>query len=175
MAPEVWGFVEKGSPYAADIWALGETVFEMLAKKPSFRLGSLALYKSERDFPSKELHNSGVGQLGIDFVKSLMQPHPNDRLTAKAALADPWIETMLIEPVQKLQITQRTQENGRAPSPVASLTEEYASWTTPIQSRGLKEPTPEPQNMVMSSSEQKIVHELPKSKTTRGGYIYIES
>ncbi|KAJ5389222.1 Tetratricopeptide-like helical [Penicillium cataractarum] len=108
IAPEVWGFVEQGSPYAADIRALGETVFEILAKKPSFRPRSLALHKSEQDFPATELHNTGVSQLGVGFVKSLMQPYPNDRSTAKAALADPWIATVPIEPIQKLQIAQNT-------------------------------------------------------------------
>jgi serine/threonine protein kinase len=35
FAPEIWGFAERGSAYAIDIWAVGEIVFEILTKKPS--------------------------------------------------------------------------------------------------------------------------------------------
>jgi len=32
MTPELYGFTEKGSPHAVDIWAVGEIAFQMLTK-----------------------------------------------------------------------------------------------------------------------------------------------
>ena len=36
IAPEIYGFTEKGSPYAVDIWAVGEIAFKMLTKQQTF-------------------------------------------------------------------------------------------------------------------------------------------
>jgi serine/threonine protein kinase len=37
IAPELYGFTEKGSPYEVDIWAVGEIVFQMLTKQQTFK------------------------------------------------------------------------------------------------------------------------------------------
>lgn len=94
IAPEIYGFTEKGSVYATDIWALGEIIFQLLTQKPAFKLlGLLSNYAANRDiFPRGELDNLNVSGLGIDFVLAVMNPRPAERLTAKLALSHEWIK-----------------------------------------------------------------------------------
>lgn len=128
FAPEIWGFVERGSAYATDIWALGEIVFEILPKRPVFaNPGSLASYKTAQHFPITILADAGISQLGIDFVLSLMRPYPNDRVTAASAMSNKWIRSLVLSPPES---TTAVQNEQRIASPVATLTEEFASWTT---------------------------------------------
>ncbi|CAG7982470.1 unnamed protein product [Penicillium salamii] len=96
FAPELWGFVERGTEHATDIWALGETAFEMLSKNPAFATpGLLAGYKSQRQFPAHILVEAGVSQPGIDFVASLMRPCPNDRQTTETAKSNAWVQSVI--------------------------------------------------------------------------------
>jgi serine/threonine protein kinase len=95
IAPELWGFIERGSAFACDIWALGEILFQILTKKPAFSLESLARYKTQQQFPVTKLRDVGVSQQGIDFLLSLMCPYPNDRTTASFALSTVWIQSVI--------------------------------------------------------------------------------
>jgi serine/threonine protein kinase len=100
LAPELHGFVKAGnessprSAQAADMWSLGETVFRMLTGEPTFKtMGLLADYVQMPDhFPSNALLARGVRSEGCDFIKRVMMPTSEERLTAKDALLHDWIE-----------------------------------------------------------------------------------
>ncbi|KAJ5159252.1 Tetratricopeptide-like helical [Penicillium coprophilum] len=132
FAPETWGFVERGSAYATDMWALGEIVFEMLTKKSAFpNSGSLANYKTQQDFPITMLTDAGISQPGVDFVLSMMSLYPNDRMTAVSAMSSAWIESLVLHPPESMKATKGEPQT---PYQVTIMTEEFASWTTKISS-----------------------------------------
>jgi serine/threonine protein kinase len=146
IAPELWGFIERGSAFSRDIWALGEILFEILTKKPAFTMESLATYKTQQQFPITKLRGVGVNQQGIDFILSLMCPYPNDRTTASSALLTVWIQSVI--PASKS--TTPFEDKPRVPGPSTTLTESFASWNT------------------RSSTEapQTVIHSMPGSITT---------
>ena len=86
MAPELHGFIEQGCPYAADIWAVGEILFQMLTKQQTFKNpGLLSVYVNKPEtFPSNELL-SHVSQPGVEFILSAMHPIPVGRIMAEKA------------------------------------------------------------------------------------------
>lgn len=94
IAPELYGFVNPGSPYSTDIWSFGEIIFQMLTKKPVFKpICQLSSYiRHPETFPSTALSDAGVSASGIDFIQSLMKPKPDDRLTTEAALGHMWTQ-----------------------------------------------------------------------------------
>ncbi|KAJ5692033.1 Tetratricopeptide-like helical [Penicillium macrosclerotiorum] len=129
-APEIWGFIERGTAYALDMWALGEIVFEMLTKKPTFaNPGILANYLKEQNFPVSLLTNVGVNQSCIDFVLSLMQPHPEDRITASSAMSSVWIQSSILYPTTS-RMAASSEIEPHVPNSAVILTEEFASWST---------------------------------------------
>ncbi|OQE41017.1 hypothetical protein PENCOP_c005G04847 [Penicillium coprophilum] len=145
FAPETWGFVERGSIYATDMWALGEIVFEMFTKKPAFpNSGSLANYKAQQDFPITMLTEAGISQPAVDFVLSMMSLYPNDRMTAVSAMSSAWIKSLILHPPESMKATKGEPQT---PYQVTVMTEEFASWTTKISSK-----TPEDAFHGMSSS-----------------------
>ncbi|OOQ87150.1 hypothetical protein PEBR_18436 [Penicillium brasilianum] len=145
-APELWGFIEPGSAYAADIWALGEILFEMLTKKPAFAYpGLLADYKTQQQFPVTKLRDAGISQQGIDFLLSLMCLHPNDRITASSALSNVWIQPLIPQ-----NPTTAVQGESEIPYPKTTLLEDFASWTTKLS---LETP-------------KAVIHDMPGSTTT---------
>ncbi|KAJ5979385.1 Tetratricopeptide-like helical [Penicillium viridicatum] len=77
IAPELYGLVERGPPFASDIWALGQIVFQLLTKEMAFKhLGSLASYVMKvNQFPTGGLTNSSA--LSVEFISSLMCASPN--------------------------------------------------------------------------------------------------
>jgi serine/threonine protein kinase len=62
MAPEIYGLIKRESVYTTDILALGEIIFELLTRKPTFKhIGPLANYVAHPDtFPSNGLANFKV-------------------------------------------------------------------------------------------------------------------
>lgn len=131
------GFVERGSPYACDVWALGEIMFGMSTKKPVFANPGL-LYKytiNLQQFPTSLLTDIGVSQAGIDFVVSLMRPDPNDRMTVKSALSSLWMASRSVSipnssTTTKTNSTSMEAQSGTESSDsVGIVTEELASWT----------------------------------------------
>ncbi|KAJ5138474.1 Tetratricopeptide-like helical [Penicillium bovifimosum] len=127
IAPETWGFVNPGSAYATDIWALGEIIYEVLTKKHAFTTTeSLARYNTEEDFPVTVLTDAGISQQGVDFVLSLMCRDPNDRMTAASAMSHEWIASRIPFSPESAKAIPAV----RSSSPVTVLTEEFASWTT---------------------------------------------
>ncbi|KAJ5371186.1 uncharacterized protein N7496_007278 [Penicillium cataractarum] len=139
VAPELYRFIERGSPYATDIWATGEILFEILVKKRAFaHLGLLSSYAREEKFPSEQLVNAGVSQQGVDFVSLLMKAQPEDRLTAKAALSHEWLEKAPAlaseSPDSGGYSVPETPDSTPVPdsksTSVETMTEEFASWDT---------------------------------------------
>ena len=100
MAPELFGFVRSNEEsdlckgQAADMWALGEIAFQMLTKEQTFEDMSLlsSYVQSLSIFPSAALRAHNVSEVGIDFIKSVMLPRPEDRQTAAKALLQAWME-----------------------------------------------------------------------------------
>ncbi|KAK2756397.1 hypothetical protein FQN54_005289 [Arachnomyces sp. PD_36] len=130
IAPELHGFTKRGSPYAVDIWALGEIVFEMLTKQPTFKdLGLLSNYITKPEaFPSDVLLSAQVSQLGIEFILSHMQPNPEDRITAENALLHQWIAQTL--PCRRVSVTSAPYKEAHSSSAIESITEKFAAWDT---------------------------------------------
>jgi serine/threonine protein kinase len=100
LAPELLGLIKVGNesrPWntqAADMWSLGEIAFRMLTGEPTFRdMGHLVAYiQMPKDYPSDALLAHGVRSEGCDFLKGVMIPTPEERLTAKDALLHDWME-----------------------------------------------------------------------------------
>jgi serine/threonine protein kinase len=100
MAPELHGFAEAGkerssdNAQAADMWSLGELVFQMLTKEPTFKnMGLLFNYvQNPESFPSAILHAHNISLSGLDFIKSTMTPSPEKRPAADIALHHNWME-----------------------------------------------------------------------------------
>ncbi|KAF9884426.1 hypothetical protein FE257_001757 [Aspergillus nanangensis] len=130
IAPELHGFCKRGSPYAADIWAVGEIMFEMLTKQPTFKhLGLLANYTRKLEaFPSNVLLAAKVSKPGIDFILSHMQPDPADRISAENALLSQWIAQEL--PCSQDFVTSAPYQEAPGPSALESMTERFAEWDT---------------------------------------------
>lgn len=101
MAPEIYNFVSSQYCYpkhslafstATDIWALGEIMFQLLAKHPSFTdLPSLMTFaKQQSSLPSV----SNMGQIsnsGNDFLHQAMHSVPIHRFDAVRALNHDWL------------------------------------------------------------------------------------
>ncbi|KAJ5926171.1 hypothetical protein N7516_007944 [Penicillium verrucosum] len=97
IAPELFGFTPKGTPYAVDIWAAGEIMFQVLTKQPTFKHPGLVFnyVQTPNIFPSNQLLANEVSQPGVEFVLSLMHPTPAGRRSAKDALQHSWIDQPL--------------------------------------------------------------------------------
>jgi serine/threonine protein kinase len=102
MAPELLGFATHSTSHnskstnqcAADMWSLGEIVFQMLTKKPAFpQLSQLILYiQGLQRFPNSLLTQHGVSSCGQDFILSVMLLSPDSRLKALQAWNHEWME-----------------------------------------------------------------------------------
>lgn len=79
--------------FSGDIWSLGETVFQALTGHATFKtLGELNGYVNGFvEFPHMALKETKVSGSGIGFVRSLMSPIPSQRLSARQALNQPWM------------------------------------------------------------------------------------
>ncbi|KAJ6127856.1 hypothetical protein N7471_009073 [Penicillium samsonianum] len=129
IAPELYEFTQSDSPYAVDIWAAGEVMFQILTKQPTFKHpGLLFTYVQTPDiFPSNQLLANEVSQAGVEFVLCLMDPTPAGRLSAKDALHHRWIDQSL--PYNRNSATLAYKE-AHTTSSLDSMTEEFASWNT---------------------------------------------
>ncbi|KXG52030.1 uncharacterized protein PGRI_083140 [Penicillium griseofulvum] len=97
IAPEVYEFTKRGTPYAVDMWAAGEVMFHILTKQATFKHPGL-LYnyvQTPTVFPSSRLVENQVSQIGVEFVLRLMDPTPAGRMSAKDALQHRWIDEPL--------------------------------------------------------------------------------
>lgn len=139
MAPELYGFIERGSPYAVDIWALGEIIVQASTKQPTFKhLGLLSDYaKDPGAFPSEQLLDSRFSRIEVEFIRALMHPLPGNRLAAKEALHHQWIEQVFplpshpdsdITPAEKTHALPANETQD--PLPTDSGTAGFATWDT---------------------------------------------
>ncbi|KAJ5355481.1 Tetratricopeptide-like helical [Penicillium cataractarum] len=78
-------------------------------------------------FPVSRLTGVGISQPGVDFILSLMHPYPNDRVTARSAISNMWLQPLISHFPKSTTII-----NGKPhkPSSAATSNEEFASWTT---------------------------------------------
>ena len=132
------------------MWSLGEIAFQLLVKKQTFaNLGLLYAYvQSTQSFPSEMLIAQGCKSSCQDFIKLLMKPASQDRLTADQALSHDWIQEFRpsssgstivpdVKPsnqhVQQLPDLQDFNTEG-APTEtsVDLVSEEFATWNTNI-------------------------------------------
>ncbi|KAH8430990.1 serine/threonine-protein kinase [Aspergillus melleus] len=125
IAPELYGFVKRGSPYAPDLWAVGEIAFQMLTRQSSIKnLGVLSQYMNNLQM---FLIATGVSQSGQECMFSLLHPDPTLRATAEMALQHTWFNEA---PISR-QGSVRSARNASPPAPVADQeTEELATWNT---------------------------------------------
>ncbi|KAF1811524.1 WD40 repeat-like protein [Eremomyces bilateralis CBS 781.70] len=99
IAPELLGFPSLPRPKetsgfrAADLWALGEIAFIMLTSEATFpsqwHLGRYC--QGQQRFPSDRL-SPFAGDDGIDFISSLMEIHPENRIDTTQCLEHSWIK-----------------------------------------------------------------------------------
>ena len=129
IAPELYEFTKKGSPYAVDIWAAGEIAFRMLTKQRTFENhGLLSTYVNKPEtFPSNQLVDHHVSQPGVEFILSAMHPIPVGRITAEQAFNHRWMDHSLS--YNQASATPVYQE----PHITSTIdSKEYVSWNTPI-------------------------------------------
>jgi len=85
----------EGVREAADLWAVGVILFIMLVGVHPFDVTGLAtdeeIEKGVQERPPPMHLASHLSPSARDFIKSLMNPNPNKRLTAITALQHPWI------------------------------------------------------------------------------------
>lgn len=120
QAPELIGLLPRslrsaGQMYtwSVDIWALCAVVYQLLTSEIVFTevvqtlddsdFGSMAMGSSidgeslldycagRKPFPIERLTYHGASAIAINFVKSLMAPDPNQRLSARTALGSVWL------------------------------------------------------------------------------------
>ena len=109
MAPELKGIAALGQDgkrldeYAADMWSLGEILFQILTGKSCFaNINDLYCYVHNiQTFPVAALDNSKVTSEGQDFIKVLMVPAPDKRLPARQALDHIWLKGCKPEYIRK--------------------------------------------------------------------------
>lgn len=86
VAPEMYKSQHFGQ--AIDMWALGIMLFRCLVGyAPFFPAAKCAM----ETLKFNETDWEGFSDQCQDFVRNLLHPNPNDRLTAMAALSHPWI------------------------------------------------------------------------------------
>lgn len=135
----------------------------MLTKAPAFKpIGRLSSYTTQPErFPASLLDEAGVSKLGIEFVRSLMRPVPDSRLTSEMAILHPWIKPLSQIPLlpraealfQPTPTLQGVSPGGKDKFPsIEQITEELSTVRppeiipkeTPNESSGAKQsPTPD--------------------------------
>lgn len=125
--------VEQGTPYASDIWAVGQILFELLTKKTAFnQVISLVKYVTGTEkLPIDRLPNFGSSAICGDILSALMCPLPNDRITAHVAISHQWIISK-IDHLSNVS-SESTPDTQTIPT-VSMVTESYASWNTAVPS-----------------------------------------
>ncbi|KAM0346563.1 hypothetical protein ACHAPY_011614 [Fusarium culmorum] len=103
IAPEVMGFIPDQSSslsnafsysFAVDIWALGELLFRMIARRPVFpNQSDLFYYVVNRNpFPIAILKVTGASQDCCNAVTECMAVDPKHRLKASEIKMHPWMQ-----------------------------------------------------------------------------------
>ncbi|KAH7329684.1 hypothetical protein B0I35DRAFT_420657 [Stachybotrys elegans] len=90
-APETF-LGRENDPFAADMWCLGETLFEILCGRPTFAAFTELTEYIYGDSGSVEsgLEASGVSYVAISLISSLLAGEPSRRPTAQDAANHTW-------------------------------------------------------------------------------------
>jgi serine/threonine protein kinase len=105
IAPELYGFSRSSQttvpdPIIADMFALGQTVFDMLTRGELAFLDeqALAQYAQKKlKFPTGRLQT--CSDAAKDFIKSAMHPSPDSRLPSSIAMGHSWIGGQATMPI----------------------------------------------------------------------------
>ncbi|KAI5840177.1 kinase-like domain-containing protein [Morchella snyderi] len=123
MAPEVLGFSNAETSWytsSADIWSLGSLLHFIFTNEVPFPDNrKLINYVRENNspFPTEKLQERGASSDAKDFIKSLMSPCPEKRLTANQALVASWLRSD--EPGQISPLPQIILPNAPEPTRVS--------------------------------------------------------
>jgi len=104
MAPELRGYLNDIKPktvadlQAADIWALGEIVFQMLTGGHTFRTPpELVEYcNGQQSFPFKRLPKESAKD-GREFIVGMMAPLPQHRMTTIQCMEHSWMIPLRVQ------------------------------------------------------------------------------
>ena len=93
MAPEI--LQAKGYGREVDMWSVGVITYILLCGFPPFYNENIPLLfesimKADFDYP--EEYWNDISDEAIAFIDGLLEPEPEKRMTAKQALADPWLQ-----------------------------------------------------------------------------------
>jgi serine/threonine protein kinase len=160
MAPETIGPPFIGDPntansFLADMWCLGETLFQALTGRSTFlNYQSLLQYQyGAIPFPDHCLRRVHVTQEAANFIRCLMAPNPNGRLDGWQAFRHPWMKfeaetpsdanwlsgpkhpTMIDPAANDYALEQVTQASGQWTKTMAfptNHTQASGTWTTTV-------------------------------------------
>ena len=116
VPPELHGFVDKSDLYlddaqiatsAADIWSLGEILFQLLTNEPTFpNMGSLYEFvRGTIPFPITVLNACNTSHNCQNLISQMMQPRPKKRIIVKDALEHTWMLPCKINSPEPLSLT----------------------------------------------------------------------
>ena len=102
VPPELHGFMDRSDLYlddgqaaasAADIWSLGEILFQLLTNEPTFPdMGSLyAFVKGTDPFPTTALDSCNTSQVCQHLIYQMMQARPKSRIAVQVAIEHAWL------------------------------------------------------------------------------------
>ncbi|WAO95561.1 Protein kinase domain-containing protein [Fusarium falciforme] len=154
--PEALG-VESDVTYSfpVDMWSLGAVAYRILTNASAFScLSNMFRYASGMlEFPEEKLKFHNVSELGRNFIIKLMQPVPEDRLSAAQAMLHPWFTTPLLPTVEDASdMSDSTTDEEERDITDASMpskawsSDEHATIRTPVslttkQYRQVSDPT----------------------------------
>jgi len=166
MAPETRGFPFIGNPvlanpFAADMWSLGEVIFQALSGRPTFDdpRQLLAFQKMQVGFPTSVLREVNASSTAESLVLSLMASNPYARITASEGLQHLWFAAH----------TESTPETPLQPvadpfpsaSPfLGEITEPSGQWTATLSHRGAA-PGPKTAKRASSASASRTMRPSP--------------
>lgn len=108
-------------PYAADMWSYGETIYRMFTGQPMFDGDALLDYWQGRSsFPDEGLRRLKVSNPVIEFIKKLVVPESENRISSEQALHDPWVDAPPLQPHEQSESTQKDQTLPFRPRPVSN-------------------------------------------------------
>jgi serine/threonine protein kinase len=87
--------LEQSHKAARDLWALGEVVFQILAKRPAFSSNyEVYRFAEGHETLGRQLDSLRDRDLSVEclaFVAKLLIPDPKSRISAAEAVLDPWL------------------------------------------------------------------------------------